>query len=134
MNAIGETYENRVLPLSERPGIIALIPKSYKDQRFISNWRPLTLLETFYKLISATLANRLKPELDKIIVHKQIAHIPGRYIAECTCNTYYIFKYVKVNNLLGIMLIFDLRKLSNPWIFSVPDSYPQNIWVWGIFC
>ena len=47
VNAIGEIYDNKELPLSQRLGIIALIPKSDKDQCFISNWRPLTLLETF---------------------------------------------------------------------------------------
>ena len=67
VGAIREIYENRELPISQRLGIIALIPKSDKDQRFIKNWRPLTLLETFYKLISATLANRIKPVLDTII-------------------------------------------------------------------
>ena len=67
VGAIRKIYANRELPLSQRLGIIALIPKSDKDQRFIKNWRPLTLLETFYKLISATLANRIKPVLDTII-------------------------------------------------------------------
>ena len=99
MGAIKEIYSNRELPLSQRLGIIALIPKSDKDQRFITNWRPLTLLETFYKLISATLANRMKPVLDKIIGPQQMAYIPGRYIAECSRNTYDLFNYAKVNNL-----------------------------------
>ena len=81
MGAIKEIYSNRELPLSQRLGIIALIPKSDKDQRFITNWRPLTLLETFYKLISATLANRMKPVLDKIIGQQQMAYIPRRYTA-----------------------------------------------------
>ena len=67
VGAIGEIYRNRELPLSQRLGIIVLILKRDKDQWFISNWQPLTLLETFYKLISATLAARLKPILDKII-------------------------------------------------------------------
>ena len=35
VGAIGEIYRNRELPLSQRLGIIALIPKSDKDQRFI---------------------------------------------------------------------------------------------------
>ena len=79
-----EVYENRELPLSQRLGIIALIPKADKDRHYIKNWRPLTLLETFYKLISATLANRIKPVLDSIIGKHQKAYIPGRYIGECT--------------------------------------------------
>ena len=95
MGAIGEIYENKELPLSQRLGIIALIPKSDKDPRFIKNWRPLTLLETFYKLISATLANRIKPVLNSIIGLHQKAYIPNRYIAECTRNTYDLFNYAK---------------------------------------
>ena len=57
VKAINEIYVNEELPITLRLGIIALIPKADKDQRFINNWRPLTLLETLYKLISATLAN-----------------------------------------------------------------------------
>ena len=68
VGAIREVYENRELPLSQRLGIIAL-------------------LETFYKLISATLANRLKPVLNTFVGKHKKAYIPGRYIAECTRNT-----------------------------------------------
>ena len=110
MGAIKEIYSNRELPISQRLGIIALIPKSDKDQRFITNWRPPNLPETFYKLISATLANRMKPVLDKIVGQQQMAYIPGRYIAECTRNTYDLFNYAKVNNLPGIMLMIDFEK------------------------
>ena len=110
VGAIGEIYENKELPLSQRLGIIALIPKSDKDPRFIKNWRPLTLLETFYKLISATLANRIKPVLNTIIGHHQKAYVPGRYIAECTRNTYDLFSHAKSNNLPGMMLLIDFEK------------------------
>ena len=39
-----------------------------------------------------------------------MAYIPGRYIAECTHNTYDIFNYAKVNNLPGMMLMIDFKK------------------------
>ena len=67
MGGIKEIYTNRELPFYQRLSMITLIPKSDKDQRFITNWRPLTLLEKFYKLISVTVANRMKAVLDKII-------------------------------------------------------------------
>ena len=86
VGAIREVYKNKELPHSQRLGIIALIPKADKDKRYIKNWRPLTLLETFYKLISATLANRIKPVLNTILGRHQKADIQGRYIAECTRN------------------------------------------------
>ena len=110
MGAINEIYDNGELSITLRLGIIALIPKGEKDQRFISNWRPLTLLETLYKLISAMLANRLKPTLDKIIGKSQKAYIPGRFIAECTRNTYDIFTHAKENNLPGMLLLLDFEK------------------------
>ena len=52
LGAVHEIFENKELPLTVRLGIIALIAKGDKDKRVISNWRPLTLLETLYKLIS----------------------------------------------------------------------------------
>ena len=110
VGAIREVYENRELPLSQRPGIIALIPKADKDKQYIKNWRPLTLLDTFYKLISATLANRIKPVLDTIVGKHQKAYIPGRYITECTRNTYDLFSYAKVNNVPGMLLMIDFEK------------------------
>ena len=76
MGAIKEIYLNRELPLLQRLGIIALIPKSDKDQRFITKWRPLSLLETLYKLISATLPNRIKPVINKTNGKHQMTYIP----------------------------------------------------------
>ena len=39
-----------------------------------------------------------------------MAYIPGRYIAECTRNTYNIFNYAKDNNLPGMLLVVDFEK------------------------
>ena len=61
-------------------------------------------------MISATLANRIKPVLNSIIGRHQRAYVPGRYIAECTRNTYDLFNYAKTNNLPGMMLLIDFEK------------------------
>ena len=63
-----------------------------------------------YKLILSTLSNRLKPTLDKIIGVSQKAYIPGRYIAECTRNTYDLFAYAKDKNLPGMLMLVDFEK------------------------
>ena len=39
-----------------------------------------------------------------------MAYIPGRYIAECTRNTFDIFTYAKDNNLPGRLLLVDFEK------------------------
>ena len=68
----------------QKLGIVTIIPIADKDPRILSNWRPFTLLNTFYKLISSVLAERLKPVLERIIGHKQKAYIPSIFIREVT--------------------------------------------------
>ena len=81
LGAIHEIFENKEIPITVRLGIIALIPKGDKDKRFISNWRPLTLLVTLYKILFLTLAARLKPVLNNLLGHEQKAHLPRPFIA-----------------------------------------------------
>ena len=125
--AIHKIFKNKELPLSVRLGIIPLIPKGDKDPRFISNWRPLTLLETLYKLLSLTLVSRLKATLDRLLGHEQKAYVPGRYISECTRNTYDIFTYAKNNNLPGMLLLCDFEKpfdsVSLEFILTTVDIF-----------
>ena len=88
VGAINEVYINGELTISQRFRIFVLTPKGDKDRRLIGNWRPLTVLETLYKLTLAILANRMKPTLDIIIGSSQMAYLPGRFISECTRNAY----------------------------------------------
>ena len=87
----------------------------------------MTLLETLYKLLSSTLASRLKPTLDRLLGHEQKAYVPGRFIAECTRNTYDIFTYAKNNNLPGMLLLCDFEKaldsISFEFILTTLDIF-----------
>ena len=44
----------------QKKGSITLIPKGQKDKRELGNWRPITILNTIYKIISTILAKRIK--------------------------------------------------------------------------
>ena len=55
-----ECYKKNILSPSMRRGIITLLPKKGKDQLFLKNWRPITLLNTDYKILSKVLAFRIK--------------------------------------------------------------------------
>ena len=53
------------LSISQRRGVISLIPKTDKDPHFLKNWRPITLLSTDYKILSSLIATRIKKTIIK---------------------------------------------------------------------
>ena len=67
------------LPLSFHKAVITLIPKK-GDIHDISNWRPVSLLNTGYKIFAKLLANRLKQHIGNVIHLDQTYCIPNRTI------------------------------------------------------
>ena len=96
----------------------------------------MTLLETLYKLLSSTLALRLKPVLDNLLGSEQKTYIPGRFISECTRNIYDLFHSAKHNNLPGIILLVDFEKafdsISFEYIMATLElfNFGENFKTW----
>ena len=95
---------------SQRQAIIKLIEKRDKDKRFISNWRPKSLLNVDTKVISKCLATRLVPILPSIISSDQTAYVKGRFIGESTRLISDILDISDTENLSGYILTADLEK------------------------
>lgn len=60
-------------------GAIVLLPKK-ADQKLLANKRPITLLNTCYKIGAKAFQRRLSPILQRIISYQQSAFLPGRNI------------------------------------------------------
>ena len=117
-NSINHSYQNGVLSVTQRLGIVTLIPKGEKDKSFLKNWRPLTLLNSLYKLVSGCIAERIKPCLNTIIHSDQKGFVSGRYIGEAVRTTYDILDWAKENNRTGIILLIDFEKAYDSISFN----------------
>ena len=68
-------FDHGHLPLTQRLGVISLLFKK-GDRTQLQNWRPITLLNTDYKILTKALANPLKHTLPFLIHTDQTACIP----------------------------------------------------------
>ena len=110
LDSINYAYIKGELSVDQRRGIITLIPKKDKPRIFLKNWRPISLLNTDYKIITKALAGRLQKVLPSIINFDQTGFLKGRYIGENIRTISDIIEYAKLRNIPGIILLIDFEK------------------------
>ena len=104
------SHSEKRLPESLRHGVLNLIPKGGKDARFLKNLRPITLLNTDYKIIEKTVSNRMQKSLERIIHEDQKGFLPGRKIATNIRKALDIVRYCDQNQIASILLSLDFQK------------------------
>ena len=67
INSLNQAFEVGEPSISQRRGVITLIPKEDSDLLDLQNWRPITLLNIDYKIASKTLAKRIENVLPKLV-------------------------------------------------------------------
>ncbi|KAM9951791.1 hypothetical protein ACTFIT_002474 [Dictyostelium discoideum] len=89
-----------------------LIHTIYKkgNPLLISNRRPITLLNTDYKILSKVINARLLRILPFIINNNQTGFVPHRFIIDNIININELINYLKSKNLPGIITLFDFFK------------------------
>ena len=82
VETLNETYEKRELSNSQKQGVITLLEKEGKNTLYVKNYRPISLLNVDYKILSKVLASRIKKILGEIIHNDQVGYIKDRNIGE----------------------------------------------------
>jgi hypothetical protein len=98
------------LSVEQRRSIITLIPKKSKNRLFLKNWRPISLLNTDYKILTKVLSNRLSSVLPDIVDEDQTGYIKGRFIGTNIRLIEDIIHFTKIKNIPGIILNIDFEK------------------------
>ena len=114
-----QSFVDGKLSINQKRGIISCLPKGNKDKQLLKNWRPISLLNTDYKIITHVLAERLKHFIPCIIHSDQKGFVKGRFIGENTRLLYDVMKYLEVHQRSGLLFLIDFEKAfdSVEWAF-----------------
>jgi hypothetical protein len=124
--SIANSQYQHELALSQRLGIINLLPKKNGDLHFLANWRPISLLNVDYKILSKSLVNRLKLVAAKIIGPSQSAAVPNRSIFDALHLLRNVFYYCKERNIPCLALSLDQAKafdrVEHDYLFYIMEK------------
>jgi hypothetical protein len=120
--SIRNAEEKGEMSIDQKRGVINLIPKKDKDLRYLKNWRPISLLNTDYKILTKTLASRLKQILPSVIHPDQVAYLKERYIGQNIRTIIDIMHYTKEERKEGIIAFLDFEKAFDSIDWRIIDE------------
>jgi hypothetical protein len=96
IRAVKHFFETGIIPDGVNETIIVLIPKS-NDAEDIKDFRPISLCNVIYKVVSKCIVNRLRPLLQLLISETQSAFLPGRLISDNALIAFECFHHIQKN-------------------------------------
>jgi hypothetical protein len=102
-------YNTGTLTHNFRSARIKLIPKA-GDLGLLKNWRPISLLSNFYKIISRAINTRLNRFVNRICSRAQKGYNNRRYAQEALINVWEQVNYCRINNIKGAVVAIDMAK------------------------
>ena len=109
LNALNFAYYKGQLSVSQKRGLIKLIPKKDAEPYYVKNWWLKTLLNCDYKIVKA-IANRLKNVIPKIINNNQTGFLKGKFIGENIRLIDGRINHTESNNIPGLLLFLEFKK------------------------
>ena len=96
-----------------------ILLKKKEEPKEIKDFRPISLLHSFGKLVSKVLSLRLAPKLDELILANQSAFIKGRTIHDCFRMVQLTCRWLMQKKMSTVFLKIDLARAfdSVSWQF-----------------
>ena len=98
-----------IFPDSWHDTCVTLLPKK-GDLTSLSNWRPISLINTDAKVLTRIIANRLKPACGSLICSIQTGFLPGRFIGDNGMILNTILADAALHEDKGVGLLLDQEK------------------------
>ena len=80
VDSYNERFDKGILTNSQRQAVITLLQKPGKDRLLLQNWRPISLLNLDYKILTNVIGQRIQVVLPDIIHENQSGFVSGRKI------------------------------------------------------
>ena len=135
VEAFNESLEVKLLSNSQRQGVITLIEKEGKNPLHMKNYRPITLLNVDYKILSKVLATRVKEVLGDIVHCDQVGYVKDRNIGEAVRLIDDMF-FQSLHKPLGFLIAVDFEKafdsISHKFLFKTLEyfGFGENLCSW----
>ena len=116
--------------------VIQLIYKGKGEMSKLENYRPISLMNADYKMLSKVLASRIKPILPVLIQSGQTCSIDGKGILDNLLNMQALYQTALLNNERALFASHDLEKafdrLEHPYLFKVLEKFgfPEELVRW----
>ena len=113
------SYEQGKLSNSQRQGVITLLNKKGKDRLQLNNWRPISLLNVDYKILSKVISERIKMVMPKLVHINQTGFIADRHIGDAIRTLIDIVEHCDETQTEGLLMMVDFEKAfdSIEWSF-----------------
>ena len=111
VESFNESYKDGHLSFSQSSALLTLLHKGKElPKNQLNNWRPISLTNTDYKILTKCLANRVSKVIDKIVAEDQVGYIKGRNVSTSLRTIDDIINFYNLKKRPGIILALDFQK------------------------
>ena len=133
VNMLEESFMIGSLPSSIRKAVMSLIFKS-GDKTILSNYRPISVTNSDYKILAFVLAKRLQTVCTTLISESQSGYLKKRYIGFNARLLNDIIEHYEENNKPGAIICLDFEKafdtLNWYFMFGTLRKFGENFIRW----
>lgn len=105
-----EAFQKGSLSVSQRSGVISLIPKNNSNLSELAGWCPIMLLNVDYRILGKSTAKWIEPFLPSLIHSDQMGFVKDSYIGQNIRLLNDLMECTDAKKLFGIFLFIDFSK------------------------